>query len=109
MGGKPRRLGALELFDTVLDEGSWRSWDQAPVQPTAPDSPYAAELAAAAEKAGTDESIVTGEGTIRGRRVALIAGEFRFLAGSIGGVAAERIVLAFERAMREELPLFAAP
>ena len=39
MGEKPRRLGALELFDTVLDEGSWRSWDQAPVQPTAPDSP----------------------------------------------------------------------
>lgn len=103
------RLGALDLLTTVLDGGSWRSWDRAPTQPAAPGSPYAAELAAAAEKAGTDESVITGEGSLRGRRVAVIAGEFRFLAGSIGTAAAERIVLAFERARREELPLFAAP
>jgi acetyl-CoA carboxylase carboxyl transferase subunit beta len=103
------RLGALDLLTTVLDDGSWRSWDRAPTQPAAPGSPYAAELAAAAEKAGTDESVITGEGSLRGRRVAVIAGEFRFLAGSIGTAAAERIVLAFERARREELPLFAAP
>ena len=103
------RLGALELLTTVLDDGSWTSWDKTPVQPIAPDSPYAAELAAAAERSGCDEAIITGEGRIRGRRVAVIAGEFRFLAGSIGAAAAERIVLAFERARREELPLFAAP
>ena len=103
MSVKPRRLGALELLETVLDEGSWKSWDADPVQPTAADSPYAAELAAAA-KAGTDESIVTGEGMIRGRRVAIIAGEFRFLAGSIGSVAAERIVLAFERPWPRSCP-----
>ena len=74
-----------------------------------PGSAYAAELAAAAERAGTDESIISGEGRIAGRRVALIGGEFRFLAGSIGRTAAERIVLAFERATREGLPLFATP
>ncbi|MCE1177954.1 MAG: acetyl-CoA carboxyl transferase [Micrococcales bacterium] len=106
---KPRRLGARELIETVLDEGSWSSWDVTPL-PVAPEgSAYAAELTAAAAKAGTDESIVTGEGTIRGRRVAVVAGEFRFLAGSIGRAAAERIVLAFERATAEGLPLFAAP
>lgn len=104
-----RRLGALELLTTVLDDGSWTSWDVPPVQPITPDSPYAAELAAAAERSGCDEAIITGEGRIKGRRVAVIAGEFRFLAGSIGAAAAERIVLAFERARREELPLFAAP
>ena len=38
-----------------------------------------------------------------------MAGEFGFLAGSIGRAAAERLVLAFERATREGLPLFAAP
>ena len=27
------RLGARELLDTVLDEGSWVGWDSAPVQP----------------------------------------------------------------------------
>ena len=74
-----------------------------------PGSAYAAELEAAAERAGTDEAILTGEGRIRGHRVAVVVGEFRFLAGSIGRAAAERITLAIERATRERLPLFAAP
>ncbi|QGN56565.1 carboxyl transferase domain-containing protein [Nostocoides sp. HKS02] len=107
--GRRERLGALELVTGVLDPGSWARWD-GPVPEVAPaGSAYAAELAAARDRSGVDEAIVTGEGLIRGRRVAVIAGEFRFLAGSIGGTAAERIVEAFERARREELPLFAAP
>ena len=61
------------------------------------------ELARAADAAGTDEAIVTGEGLVRGRRVALVVSEFRFLAGSIGRGAAERIVRAFERAQRERI------
>jgi acetyl-CoA carboxylase carboxyl transferase subunit beta len=109
MSDAPRRLGARELLDTVLDEGTWVGWDTAPDQSAPPDTPYAADLAAATARSGCDESIITGEGRIRGRRVAIIAGEFRFLAGSIGAVAAERIVLAFERAVHEELPVFAAP
>ncbi|GAA1755808.1 carboxyl transferase domain-containing protein [Nostocoides vanveenii] len=107
---EPRtRLGARELFDAVLDPGSFVSWDGAVHAVTEPNSTYAVELAEAAQRAGTDESIITGEGRIGGRRVALIAGEFRFLAGSIGRTSAERIVLAFERATREGLPLFAGP
>ena len=103
------RPSARELIDTVLDDGSWESWDVAPA-PAAPEgSAYAAELERAASRAGTDESVITGEGRIRGIRVAVIAGEFAFLAGSIGRAAAERIVLAFDRARRERLPLFAAP
>lgn len=106
---RPARPTARQLIDTVLDAGSWVGWDAPPLQVAEPGSRYAAELAAAAEAAGTDEAIVTGEGAIRGRRVAVVAGEFGFLAGSIGRAAAERIVLAFERAAREGLPMFAAP
>ncbi len=105
----PRRIGARELLATVLDEGSWVSWDAPPLPVAEPGSAYAAELAEAAAKAGTDEAVLTGAGRIRGRAVACIAGEFDFLAGSIGRAAAERVVLAFERARREGLPLFAAP
>ncbi len=104
-----KRIGARDLLDTVLDAGSWVSWDTAPLSVADPGSPYAADLAAAAALAGTDESVLTGEGRIKGRRVACVAGEFRFLAGSIGRSAAERITQAFERARREQLPLFAAP
>ena len=102
-------MSARELIDAVLDPGSWQGWDETPLPVAEPGSRYADELTAAAEKSGTDESVVTGEGTIHGRRVALVVGEFRFLAGSIGRAAAERIVQAFERAQRERVPLFAAP
>lgn len=109
VSAKPRRLGAYELVTSVLDADSWVGWDSVPLAVAEPGSAYAAELAEAAERAGTDESVITGQGRIGGRRVAIIAGEFRFMAGSIGRTAAERVVLAFERATREGLPLFAAP
>jgi acetyl-CoA carboxylase carboxyl transferase beta subunit len=103
------RASSREILDLVLDAGSWDSWDSEPEEPAAPGSAYADELAAARMKAGTDESVVTGRGTISGRPVALIVGEFRFLAGSIGHAATTRLVEAVRRATREGLPLFAAP
>ena len=63
---------ALALRDAVLDEGSFRSWDSAPLQVARSDA-YRAELRAAAEKSGLDESVLTGEGTVHGRRVAVLA------------------------------------
>lgn len=99
---------ALALRDAVLDEGSFRSWDSAPLQVARTDA-YRAELAAAAEKSGLDESVLTGEGTVFGRRVAVLACEFDFLAGSIGVAAAERITAAITRATAERLPLLASP
>ncbi len=102
------RLSALELIDLVLDEGSWTSWDTPPQRGPVSES-YAAELETAAERTGLDESVVTGEGLMRGRRVAVVACEFRFLAGSIGVASAERLVRAIERATSEGLPLLAAP
>jgi acetyl-CoA carboxylase carboxyl transferase subunit beta len=44
-----------------------------------------------------------------GRRVAVVACEFDFLAGSIGVAAAERITSAVARATAERLPLLASP
>lgn len=109
MTTRPHRPGAHELLGAVLDPDSFVSWDAPPLPVAEPGSSYADELAAAAERAGTDESVVTGEGRIHGHRVAVVVGEFRFLAGSIGRTAAERVTAAFERATAERLPLFAAP
>jgi acyl-CoA carboxylase subunit beta len=105
---KPVRLSAAELIDLVLDEGSWTSWDVAPDR-TGVSLAYAAELDAAQEASGADESVLTGEGLMKGRRVAVLMGEFAFLAGSIGRAAADRLVAAVQRATREGLPLLAAP
>jgi acetyl-CoA carboxylase carboxyl transferase subunit beta len=96
------------LRDAVLDDGSFVGWDTAPLD-VAADARYARELADARANAGADESVLTGEGRVHGRRVAIIASEFDFLAGSIGVAAAERITTAIERATAERLPLLASP
>lgn len=103
------RPGARELIDIVLDAGSWTSWDEPMPSPAAPGSDYAQALADAAAKAGTDESVLTGRARLRGHDVAVVVGEFAFLAGSIGSNTSRRIVEAVERATAEGLPLLAAP
>ncbi|WP_121254290.1 carboxyl transferase domain-containing protein [Nocardioides ferulae] len=102
------RLNAAQLIDLALDADSWVSWDTPPERSGVSEG-YAAELAAAERKSGVDESVLSGEGRISGRRVAVVAGEFAFLAGSIGRAAADRLVAAVTRATREGLPLLAAP
>jgi acetyl-CoA carboxylase carboxyl transferase subunit beta len=100
--------GALDLIGAVLDNGSWVRWDQ-PIADVPEDPTYAAALQRARERTGLDEAVVTGEGRVRGRRVAVVACEFGFLAGSIGVRAADRLVQAVERATDERLPLLASP
>ncbi|WP_055553233.1 carboxyl transferase domain-containing protein [Streptomyces sp. NBRC 110028] len=110
-GNHPRagaRMSAIDLVETLLDPGSRRGWDE-PVEITTADPDYRADLERARERTGLDESVITGEGRLDGRRVAYVACEFRFLAGSIGVAAGERLVRAVERATAERLPLLAAP
>lgn len=102
-----RRLTAHELIDTVVDEGTFVSWDES-LDLDGLDETYLDTLDRAAERSGTDESVLTGSARIHGHDVALIVGEFRFLAGSIGRAAAGRIVAAIRRATTERLPLIAA-
>ncbi|MRJ75189.1 acetyl-CoA carboxyl transferase [Aeromicrobium sp. SMF47] len=99
-------LTAQGLLDLVLDEGSFESWDE-PVDHSRLDPTYQQELRAAAERAGTDESVLTGRGLMRGRPVAVVVNEFRFLAGSIGRASALRIVAAVRRATAEGIPVLA--
>lgn len=102
------RLTAHELIDLVFDRDSWKSWDTDITEPASNDT-YADELAAAREKTGLDESVVTGAALLRGRRVAVLACDFGFLAGSIGVAAGRRLVTAIEWATAAKLPLIALP
>ncbi|MDT7746176.1 MAG: acyl-CoA carboxylase subunit beta, partial [Actinomycetota bacterium] len=103
------RRGARELIDAVLDEHTYRSWDeQVLAPPAAVDSPgYRADLAVARERSGEDEAVLTGEGDLAGRRIAVVVSEFRFLAGSIGVHSAARILAAVQRSTGRGLPLLA--
>ncbi len=104
-----QKLGARELIGLVVDAGSYRSWDEPLPPPAVADQGYLADLERARRGTGLDEAVVTGEGSIGGRRVAVAACEFGFLAGSIGVAAAERLVRCVERATAEQLPLLASP
>ena len=97
------------LVELVLDEGSFVDW--APVLVAGPPMSiaYAAEFAAARARTGRDESVLVGEGRLGGRRVAVVAGDPEFLAGSIGVAAGERLTVGIERATKESLPLVALP
>ena len=101
-------MNAQEVIDSVLDAGSWGSWD-APIPPRDVNDDYARDLARAASSSGRDEAVITGSGTLSGRRVAVLVSEFSFLAGSIGVSTADRLIAAIERATDERLPLLASP
>lgn len=102
-----RHTRALDLIESVLDEDSFQSWDQA-MDYASFTQEYRAQLDAAAARTGLDESVITGRGTVHGRSVAVVVNDFGFLAGSIGRAAAGRIVAAVERATRERIPVLAS-
>lgn len=101
------RPTAQELIDNFLDPHSVISWDE-PIDISEYSPEYQQELLRARERSGCDESVLTGEGKVQGRPVAFLVGEFRFLAGSIGRDAANRIVNAIRRATERGLPLVAS-
>ncbi len=53
------------------------------------------------------EAVITGYAAIDAKRVVLVVLDFRFMGGSMGAVAGEKIALAFERAVEERLPVVA--
>jgi acetyl-CoA carboxylase carboxyl transferase subunit beta len=103
------RFSARDLIVRTIDPGTWESWDEPVTDPAPLDPIYADALSAARQKTGLDEAVITGAGRLDGRRVAVVAGEFGFLGGSIGVAAAERLTRAIERATAEGIPLLAAP
>lgn len=72
---------------------------------------YADLLAAAGDGAGVDEAVFTGLGSIHvgggsALPVAVIVSVFEFIGGSMGAAVGERVVRAYDRAVREQVPVF---
>lgn len=101
------RVGARGVIDLVLDADSFECWDTAPDYSTEPQD-YRRELERAAARSGVDEAVLTGRGTVAGRPVVVVVGEFAFLGGSIGRAAAARVVAALRRATTEGLAVLAS-
>lgn len=108
MSQQTERISARAMIETVLDPGSFISWD-APVDYGFADQEYREQLERAAARSACDEAVITGQGSINGQDVAVVISEFDFLAGSIGKATAGRIIAAFQRATAAGLPVLASP
>jgi acyl-CoA carboxylase subunit beta len=112
-GAQTRLTSARERAALVVDAGSFEEWDTDVVSDDplafADTRPYRERLAEARERTGLGEAVLSGRATLDGRPIALVAGEFGFLGGSVGVATAERIARAFERALELRLPLVALP
>lgn len=95
------------MLSQVLDPGTFVSWDD-PVDYSGFEPTYAMTLSRAADRSGVDEAVITGTGYLRGIQVAVVAGDFSFLAGSLGTLAADRLTKAIGKATAAGLPLLAA-
>ena len=109
--GAPQRMTAPERLRLVCDENTFTELDAGirSVNPLDFDG-YAEKTAALRTKHGLDDAVLTGACTVGGLPCLIGAMDTRFMMGSMGGAAGERITRLFETAAERRLPviLFAA-
>lgn len=108
--GYHARLGARERLTLLLDPESFTEWDAGllpddPLDFQAGEERYRDKLGASRRKTGLTEAVIAGAGTIEGRRLTVVAGDFGFLGASMGSVYGEKLARAIERAIEQALPL----
>lgn len=100
------RIGAWQRIDMVVDEGSFKEWDNDLVTSNPLDFPgYIDKLNTLKKKTELNEAVVTGEAAIHRQRTAIGVCDSRFLMGSMGEVVGEKITRLVERATENEMPV----
>lgn len=109
--GPPPALSAREWIELLFDEGSF---DEAFTGVPTPDplhfedaKTYPERLEEARRASGGEEAVVTGVATVGGMRVVAAISDFRFIGGSMGFAAGERIAGAMDRAASAKAPFVA--
>jgi acetyl-CoA carboxylase carboxyl transferase subunit beta len=104
--GYHHRLTAWERVELLTEPGSFREWD-ADLRSSDPlDFPdYQKKLAQDREKTGLSDAAVTGLGKIGAHDVALGVTDFRFRAGAMNSVVAERLTRAIDRGVEGRMPV----
>src|SRR5579884_235100 len=100
------RLSAMERVHLLLDPDSFQEFasDVGPSDPlrfVSRSQSYREKLASERENTGLDESVVVGRGRLAGVPVVLVVMDFRFIGGSMGTVAGEKITRGIETAAAE--------
>lgn len=104
--GYYKRINPRERIGMILDNGSFKEWDNNIVIDDPLDFPgYKDKLKRIKEATSLDEAIITGTGRIHGKEVAIGVMASNFLMGSMGRVVGEKITRLIEGATNNRLPL----
>lgn len=99
-------ITAKKRIQQLTDEGSFKEMD-ADLKTSDPlEFPqYLEKLEKYQEETEMKDAIVTGKATIAGRKTVIAVIDFNFMRGSMNTVVGEKIVRAFEVAIKEKLPV----
>ncbi len=104
--GKYFRVHAYRRIALLADQGSFEEWNaQMPVSDPLLFPGYTEKLESVREKTRLQEAVVTGRAKIHGNPCVLCVCDARFFMASMGHVVGEKITLAVERAVEENLPV----
>lgn len=102
-------LGAHRRIELLADPHSFRERDRALVSVDPlnfrAQARFRHRIQEEQRRTGLADAVVTGTATIAGRKAVLAAVDFRFLGGSIGCAAGEKLARALEYGARQKLPV----
>ncbi|WP_413379117.1 acetyl-CoA carboxylase, carboxyltransferase subunit beta [Alkalihalobacillus sp. 1P02AB] len=104
--GHHHRMSGYERIESLFDEGTFIEYDKGitSVNPLQfPD--YEKKLEAIRQKTGLMEGVVSGEGLINGFPTVIAVMDARFIMGSMGSAAGEKITRAIEAAIEQKKPI----
>ena len=104
--GSHHKLTAEERIAYTVDEGSWQEMS-ANLRSTDPlhFKEYDSKLAKSVQVTGLGDGVVIGTATVGGVPLVLGVTDFRFMGGSMGSVAGEKVVRAMEEGIARRLPV----
>jgi acetyl-CoA carboxylase carboxyl transferase subunit beta len=100
------RINTSERVRTLVDAGSFQEFSQE-IQSTNPLGfpGYDAKLGESKAATGQGEAVVNGTASIDGRKVVLSIMNFKFMGGSMGSVAGEKLTRALITGLEKQLPV----
>jgi acetyl-CoA carboxylase carboxyl transferase subunit beta len=104
--GHHYRINPAERIRTLVDQGSFQEFSQE-IQSVNPIGfpGYEAKLGEAKSATGQGEAVTNGTATIDGRKVVLSIMNFKFMGGSMGSVAGEKLTRALLTGLEKQQPV----
>tara|TARA_R110000868_G_scaffold248282_24_gene504770 strand:- start:4119 stop:4973 length:855 start_codon:yes stop_codon:yes gene_type:complete len=103
------RLSARERLRLLVDDGSFKSYEEAPITTSDPlafvdKASYQDRLKAAHAKTGLEDGTFCGKAKVNGDDLSIAVMNFEFMGGSMGVVTGEKVAMALEKSLEQKIP-----